>query len=233
MVARAKGRGVMNAPARITLAGLTALSLTGAHAVYRGWPARLGVEIYVPVSMYPAGEGDSGAARSIGIDIPAERLRFDVPRADNEPQAELFQSVRLAGALPVSGGEGEGRVPRLRGRDLFVQVEPNEPLWPDGPMSVRPVSVSDARIAGATNLAGHVTRQDERGRIWLTFGSHELTVPAAIAARAKPLDVRRAPNRPPAAMGREPDPGTFAIFRVLPSGRAALTGLVVDGKRIE
>ena len=27
--------------------------------------------------------------------------------------------------------------------------------------------------------------------------------------------------------------GTFAIFRVLPSGRAVLAGLIVDGKRVD
>jgi hypothetical protein len=93
--------------------------------------------------------------------------------------------------------------------------------------------VSDTRIAGATNLAGHVMRVDERGRLWLTFGSHQMMVPSEVAARAKPFDVVRAPNRPPAATGRSSDPGTFAIVRVLPSGRAVLAGLIVDGKRIE
>ena len=229
----------MNAPARIMLAGLVALVTIVSHAAYRVWPGWHGVEIYLPASMYPADPADLGYIR---IDLPAERLRVEAPlglrvvplqSAANEPQAELFQPVRGVGAPWASGGEGAATVQRLRGRDLFVQLEPDRPMWPAGPVSMRPVSVSRTPIASATNLAGHVNRVDERGHFWLTFDSHQMPVPPEVAARAKPLDRVREPNRPPTARGRAADPGTFAIFRVLPSGRAVLAGLLVDGKRIE
>jgi hypothetical protein len=229
----------VNAPARIILAGLVALVLSVWHAAYRAWPGWRGVEIYLPASMYPADPAGLGYIR---IDLPAERLRLEVPpeprvvpfeSAANEPQAELFQPVRHAGAGWEFRGGDPASVNRLRGRDLFVQLEPDRPLWPNGPASMRPVSVSDTLITGATNLAGHVNTADERGRFHLTFGSHQMPEPPEVAARAKPLDVVRAPNRPPTARGRAADPGTFAVFRILPSGRAVLAGLLVDGKRIE
>jgi hypothetical protein len=229
----------VSGPARITLAGLVALVMIVSHGVYRAWPGWRGAEIYLPASMSPADPAGLGYIR---IDLPAERLRLEVPlgprvvplpSAANEPQAELFQPVRRAGAGWESRGEGPASVSRLRGRDLFVQLEPDRPLWPHGPASMRPVSVSDTPITGATNLAGHVNRADERGLLWLTFGSHQMPVPPEVAMRARPLDAVRAPNRPPTARGRAADPGTFAIFRVLPSGRGVLAGLLVDGKRIE
>lgn len=229
----------MNAPARIMLGGLAALGLIVAHAAYRVWPNRHGVEIYLPASLYPAEPAGLGY---VLLDLPAERLRLEVPdgplavplqNAATEPKAELFQPVRRAGAERESVGQRQASVSGLRGRDLFVQLEPDRPVWPDGPASLRPVSVSDVRITGATNLAGHVIRVDEGGRLRLTFGSHQMPVPPDVGARAKALDIVREPNRPPTARGRAADPGTFAIFRVLPSGRAALAGLLVDGKRIE
>jgi hypothetical protein len=239
LVAQSEGSAIVNAPARITLAGLVALVTIVSHAAYRAWPGWHGVEIYLPASMYPADPSGLGYIR---IDLPAERLRLEVPlgprvvplqSAPNEPQAELFQPVRRAGAGWGSRGEGPASVSRLRGRDLFVQLEPDRPLWPHGPVSMRPLSVSRTPIAGATNLGGHVNRADERGHLWLTFDSHQMAVPPEVAARTKPLDRVREPNRPPTARGRAADPGTFAIFRVLPSGRAVLAGLLVDGKRIE
>ena len=228
----------MNAPARIMLAGLVALVTIVSHAAYRAWPGWRGVEIYLPASMYPAEPAGIGYVQ---LDLPAERLRLEVLRlrvvplqsAANELQAELFQPVRGIGAPWASGGESAATVQRPRGRDLFVQFGPGLPLWPGGPAAMRPVSVSDTRITGVMNLAGHVTRVDERGRLRLTFGSHQVPVPPEVAARAKALDVVREPNRPPTARGRAADPGTFAIFRVLPSGRAVLAGLLLDGKRID
>jgi hypothetical protein len=57
-------------------------------------------------------------------------------------------------------------------------------------------------------------------------------VPREVEANARPLfvpgpprDAEAAPP-PPAA-----DPGVFAVLKVLPSGRAALTGVIVKGAR--
>ena len=228
MVARPTRVALVSAAARIAVAGLTSLALVASHAAYRAWPAWRGVEIYLPVSLSPA--DPHGYVR---IDIPAERLRVDVPGTTKEPPGEPFQFVRATGATRAALVAGVAGVRRLRGRDLVVQVEPDRPLWPQGPVAMRPVSVSDAPVAGAANLAGLVTRADEHGRLWLTFGSHQMAVPPEVAARAKPLAVAREPDRPPTAPGRPPDPGTFAIFRVLASGRATLAGLIVDGTRID
>ena len=220
----------MSAAARIVLAGVAALALTISHAAYSAWPGWRGVEIYLAASLYPADPAGTGNVR---IDLPAERLRLNVSRGVDEPQAELFQPVRGVGSLWASGSASSSTVRSRRGRDLFVQLAPEQPLWPQGPVSMRPTGVSDTPIAGVINLAGQVTRADARGYVWLTFGSHQMPVPPTIASRTTPRDVVRQPNRPPETMGRPADPGTFAIFRVLPSGRAVLAGLIVEGKRIE
>lgn len=215
----------MSAAMRSLLAGLVALALVVSHLAYRAWPGWFGTEIYLPVSMHPVNPPSFG---NVGIDFPAERLRLDVPRGASEAPAELFQLVHGAGF-----GIEAAAVRRMRGHDLFVQLEPDQPLSPAGPVSMRPVGLSHTPIAGVTNVAGRVTRVETDGRLWLNFGSHQLPVPPDIAGRARPLEIIREPYRLPEVKSRAADPGTFAILRVLPSGRAVLAGLIVDGRRVD
>ena len=92
-------------------------------------------------------------------------------------------------------------------------------------------TVSDAVVSGAINLASTVRRVREDGYLWLDFPFGLIGVPRDVAARA------RSPVTPgPRASTPEPmppaaDPGVFAVLRVLPSGRAALAGLIVNGTR--
>ncbi len=102
---------------------------------------------------------------------------------------------------------------------------------------MRPVTVSDVAVDGAINLAGTVTRVREDGYLWLDFSIGWIGVPSEIESNARPLDAP-APRNAGAGAGAEvgaippgADPGVFAVLRVLPSGRAALTGVIVRGTR--
>ena len=96
---------------------------------------------------------------------------------------------------------------------------------------MRPSTVSDALVAGAINLAGTVTSVREDGYIWLDFGFAPIAVPPDVASGARP-PVAPGPRRDGAApIPPGADPGVAAVLRVLPSGRAALDGVIVSGRR--
>jgi len=208
----------MSGPARFIVAGLLSLSLIVSHAVYRALPAWRGDEICLPASLYP---DELAGLGYVGVDLPAERLRFELSTTGGDPSDEFFQLVRVDGPALTSGD------------DVIVQLEVEGTDSRDRRGALRAVSVSAAPLAGATNVAGRIYRVDGRGHAWLTFGSHHLPAPPDIVARARPREIVRELGRPPSTKNRAADAGTCATFRVLPSGRAALTGLLVDGRRIE
>jgi hypothetical protein len=210
----------------IAAAGVIAIVVTSAHAAYRFWPVTHGTEICVPAALL----GQPADVAMVAIQLPIARIELDLPHA--EPAVtETFERVRRIGGWWITGGAALANAQKLRGRPLYLQLTPGQPLWAGGPVEMRPSTVSDSAIVGATNLAGTVRRVREDGYIWLDFPFGWIGVPRDVAARARPplAPGRRANDPgpiPPAA-----DPGVFAVLRVLPSGRAALVGVIVDGTR--
>jgi hypothetical protein len=74
---------------------------------------------------------------------------------------------------------------------------------------MRASTVSNALVPGAINLAGIATSVNDDGYITLDFALGPVAVPSHAAA----------------------DAGVVAILRVLPSGRATLAGVIVNGTR--
>lgn len=219
----------MSTPARVVAAGLASLALVLSHAVYRQWPAWRGVEVYLPAALVPA---QPARARYVRVDLPAERLVIEPARPDPD-RRDTFEPVRRVGAWWGPAGDEAASAWRVRGRRVFVQLEEAEPMWPGGPAWMRPVAVADAPIDTARNIAATVGSAERSGRLQVSFGSHELLVPREVAARARPRATGRVAPGSPVTYGRDRDPGVFAVFRVLPSGRAGLVGLIVDGRRID
>lgn len=210
----------------ILIAGLVALTATGAHALYRFWPVTSGAEIAVPAAVYRQ-EQPVGAVQ---VRLSMARIVLDVPHDAPAPD-EPFESLRRIGGWWTTGGGARAHARALRGRTLYVQVAPVGPASPDAPLRMRPVTISDAPIADATNVAGLVVRVREDGYLWLDFSLGWMRVPAAVEAQARRLsDLERAANRttpaPPDA-----DADTWAVLRVLPSGRFALASVIVSGVR--
>jgi hypothetical protein len=209
----------------IVLAGLVAVTVTGAHALYRSWPATHGVEICVPAALYrqPVQVG------VVQVRLAAARIELDVPHVA-PPVTEPFERVRTIGGWWPTGGDARANARALRGRVLYLQLGAGEPVMPGGPARMRPVTLSDQPVGGAINLAGTVLRVREDGYLWLDFSIGWIGVPPGVESGARPLE---APS-PPAAAGPPPpaaDPGVFAVLKALPSGRATLVGLIVNGTR--
>ena len=207
-------------------AGAIALVVTGAHAAYRSWPVTQGTEMFVPAAVVRL-EGGQGL---VAVQLPVARIELDVPHT---PPAvhDSFASVQRIGEWWVADGGARANGRRLRGRPLYLQLAPGPPLWAGGPGEMRPSTVSDAPVSGAINLAGTVTSVREDGYIWLDFAFAPIAVPRDVASSARP-PVSPGPRRtdagpiPPGA-----DPGVAAVLRVLPSGRSALAGVIVNGTR--
>jgi hypothetical protein len=188
----------------IVAAGVIALVVTGAHAGYRSWPVARGTEICVPATLVRQ-PGDLGLAE---VRLPFSRIALDVPHT-TPASTETFEPVRRAGEWWIAGGGAGANARRLRGRPLYLQLVPGQPLWTGGPVDMRASTLSDALMPGAVNLAGRVTLVREDGYIRLDFAFAPMAVPASV-----PADARVA-----------------AVLRVLPSGRATLVGVIANGTR--
>lgn len=213
----------------IIVALCLAILVTGSHAAYRWWPALRGTEILMPAALFKQPSGFN----LVLVQLPIARVELDV--AHGGPSLnEAFVSVRRAGDwwIETDGPRKNSRV--LRGQQLYLQLVPGGAALMGGASEMRADSVSDAPVAGAMNLAGRVRRVRDDGYLWLDYSVGWIAVSADVAAHARPLDMTDA--EPPRRPGLRPvppatDPGVYAILRVLPSGRAALTGLIVNSTR--
>lgn len=209
----------------LLMAGAFAAIVTASHAAYRWWPASRGTEIVVPAAMYSQDDD----VPMIRVELPLSHIELDV-RHTMPVVTEPFERVRHTGTWWATGQSGPVNARALRGRAVYLQLAAGPLLWPGGPPAMYPASVSDRPVAGAVNLAATVERVREDGYLWLRFPFGLIPVPRDIAAHARS---RKEPfPRPTDAAPPPPfDPGVYAVLRVLPSGRATLTGLIVNGTR--
>jgi hypothetical protein len=210
----------------IAAAGAIAMIVTTAHAAYRSWPVTHGTEICVPAAMVSQPAGPT----LVAIQLPLARIELDVPHTTPAP-GDTFEPVRRVGGWWVAGGSAGTNARRLRGRPLYLQLAPGKPLWPGGPVEMGAATVSDTLVGGAINLAGTVTSVREDGYVSLDFSFGPIAVPRDVALHARPFV---APGPRGARTGPLPpatDPDVAAVLRVLPSGRAALVGVIVNGTR--
>jgi len=215
----------MNGARGIAAAGVLALVVTSAHAAYRSWPVTHGTEIVVPAAIY----AQPADVAMVAVALPFARIELDVPHK-TPAVTETFERVGHAGAWWTTGGDDRANSRRLQGRPLYLQLTAAAPLWPGGPVEMRSSTVSDTVVGGAMNLAGTVYRVQEDGYLWLAFPFGSIGVSRDVAAHARPLVTPR-PRAANATPQPASDPGVYAVLRVLPSGRAALVGVIVNGTR--
>lgn len=214
-------------PRGILVAGAIAIAATGAHAAYRAWPAAYGTEVHVPAALVRL-PGDLGL---VSVQLPLTRLALDVPHKQ-PPSGESFEAVRRIGRWWIDDAPAGVNARRLRGHTVYLQLLPGSPLWPGGPVQMRGSTISNAPAEGAINLAGIVTGVNDDGYVWVDFSFGPIAVPSAVAAAARPVTPGGGPRHatgPPTQPAT--DAGVAALLRVLPSGRAALTGVIVNGTR--
>lgn len=209
----------------ILIAGALALIVTASHATYRTWPARHGTEIIVPAAIHAQAAG----LAMVSIELPLSRIELDVPHR-TPAVTETFARVGLVGTWWTADGDDKANRRRLTGRPLYLQLTPAGPTRPGGPVAVQPSTASDQPVAGAVNLATTVMRVREDGYLWLGFPFGPIGVPHEVAMHARPPTPPR-PRLADATPLPAADPGVYAVLRVLPSGRAALVGVIVNGAR--
>jgi hypothetical protein len=222
----ARRGGVVTGARGIAAAGAIALVVTGSHTAYRSWPVRHGTEVCLPAALVR----QSAALALVAVRLPLARIELDVPHT-RPAVGEPFEPLRRIGDWWAAGGSAGTNARRLRGRPLYLQLTPGRPLWTGGPDEMRASTVSDGLVGGAINLAGLVSSVREDGYLWLDFSFGPIAVPPAVAAAARPFTD---PGPRPTAAGPilpATDPGVAAVLRVLPSGRAALVGVIVNGTR--
>jgi len=189
----------------IVAAAAIAIAVTGAHAAYRSWPVTHGTEIVVPATLVRL----PFEPRLSGVQLPFARIALDVPHPSPVDGGPFEPVPRLGAWWKPAGADTRANARRLRGRPLYLQLAQGPPLWTGGPVEMRPVTISDALVDGAVNLAGLVTSVRESGYVWLDFSLGPIAVPGDT-----PKDARAS-----------------AVLRVLPSGRATLAGVIVNGTR--
>ena len=209
----------------ILAAGLVAVAATSAHAVYRSWPAAYGVEICVTAALYR----QPADVPIVGVGLPLERLELDVVHVP-PAVAEPFERVRAVGDWWKAGTRKDVNA-SLRGRRVYIQLTAGQPLWPGGPVQMRPDTVSDTVVAGAVNLEATVARARDDGYLWLLFPFGVIPGPGDVAAHARPPAGAQPRSSQTGVDMPASDPGVFAVLRVLPSGRSALVAVIVNGQR--
>jgi hypothetical protein len=191
---------------RLIAAGLLALATIGGYWCYAAWPAWRGTEIYLPVLTTPL---DTGV---VSLELPDERLAPDFPGVTRAPVEAVFVPVRAIGGLwDAKADEAANRL-ALRGRPLYVQFQPEGSAITGGWVAWRPVSISTGVIEGAVNLQARVLTVDAGGRLQVRYAARMAHLPPELAGA--------------------PITAAYVILKVLPSGRHAVTGLIIDGRRI-
>ena len=196
------GRGTVVTAARdIAIAGAVALAVAGGHAAYRARPLVRGIEIRVPASLVRAAPGYAA------VRLTFDRVALDVPHVSPAPK-EPFEPLPRIGDWWLVGAAPRVNAVRLRGRPLFVQLMPGPSQVSAAAAEMRPSGVSDAFVTGTINVAGTARTVRDDGYVWLDFAFAPLAVPESVA-----------------------DGPALAVLRVLPSGRAGLAGVIVNGTR--
>jgi hypothetical protein len=210
----------------IIVAGVFAVVVAGTHALYRSWPVTHGTEICVPAALYrqPVEVG------LVLVQVPFARIALDTSHT-TPVVTETYEPVRRIGGWWITGGDKSANMRARRGRPLYLQFTPGQPVLPGGPPVMRPITVSDTAIDGTVNLVGIVVQVREDGYIRLDFPFGWIGVPRDVETHARPLDAPGPRGNNTGPIPPAVDPGVFAILRALPSGRAALVGVIVNGQR--
>lgn len=193
----------MTLRARIIAACAAALAIATGLWLYAEWPRWFGREIVVAVNISNR-QGPNGQAI---LSYEDSRLHLaDVPVRGNPAVPRI--EVRQIGSLPGATAEPGAAQPELRNATVYLQMVISDGAASDSAPRWHPVSISAVPQENALNLRATIRSADNAGQ----------------------LDVAFAPALAPVAIQQMAHPRMSAILKVLPSGRAALVG-VIDGNQ--
>ena len=196
-------------PVRTMLAGAVCLSILSGVLVVHAWPLWTGQSVVLPVT--PIDPRDMFRGEYVRLDTPATSLAV---RSSGEPVSGAV-SVAPVGSwwadLPSDDGNRYGA---LRGRTVYVQLEPRGEAGES-----QPVSVSSEPVAGRINLRGRI--------LWYESGERRIHVDYGLDSyfmqegTAKPIeDALRQRRR------------VQMEIAVASSGHARIRRLLVDGEGV-
>ena len=142
-------------PLRTAIAGAICWSILSGILVVHAWPLWAGQAALLPVT--PIDPRDMFRGEYVRLDTPATRLSV---RSESAAPAGAVAVTPVGSWWAELPADEYSRHQSLRGRVIFVQLEPRGDAGES-----RPVSISDEPLAGRTNLRGRISwyeSQDER-----------------------------------------------------------------------
>jgi uncharacterized membrane-anchored protein len=193
-------------PLRTAIAGAICLSILSGILVVHAWPLWSGQAALLPVT--PIDPRDMFRGEYVRLDTPATRL--SVRPSGPAPAGTV-------GVTPVGSWWSElpvdeyGRHQALRGRVVFVQLEPRGDAGES-----QPVSVSSEPLAGRVNLRGRISWYEmANGRLNVDYGLDAFFMQEGTAKRVE--DALRQRRR------------VQMQIAIAKSGHARIRRLVVEG----
>ena len=194
---------------RILMALAAALAVATGMWLYGQWLAWFGQEILVPIAA--GNRGNPG--QNVIAHYPDARLHLETSHtfATSGKQEVPRIEVRSIGVVLDDSVDASRQSSNLRTRVVYLQMKPDETPARQISGVWKPVSVSLTPVPGAFNLQASVRSVDGAGNIDVSYAPDQL-----------PLQRLPADNQHMAG-----------ILKVLPSGRAALVGLIAGNQRIQ
>jgi uncharacterized membrane-anchored protein len=215
--------------ARSVAAGVLSVGVLAGMLVLHAWPLWTGESIYLKVRPVDPRDLFRGDYVTLGYDV--DNLQLRVPRDSTTSGAAPPPPVA---PVPQPGAPAAPAIPQVdpigdwwkqaaasdtwRDRRLYVQLRPEPSSVPGVPEQFVPISVSEAPVDDAVNLAGRL--------IYYT-GDHTLRLDFGIDA----IFVEEGAGRPIEEAIRRETP-VFAEVAVTRRGTARVRALIIDGQHV-
>ncbi len=148
-------------PLRTAFAGAMCLSILSGVLVVHAWPLWTGQAALLPVT--PVDPRDMFRGEYVRLDTPAAHLAVPSDGAASAGTVAVTPVGSWWADLPV---DEHSRHQSLRGRVVFVQLEPRGDAGES-----QPVSISNEPLAGRTNLRGRISWYEPKGeRLTVDYG---------------------------------------------------------------
>jgi len=191
---------------RTLLAGAVCLSILSGVLVVHAWPLWTGQAALLPVT--PVDPRDMFRGEYVRLNTPATRLAV---RSESAAPAGTMAVTPVGSWWAELPADEHSRHQSLRGRVVFVQLEPRGDAGES-----RPVSISSEPLAGRPNLRGRITWYEPDGeRLNVDYGLDSFFMQEGTA---KPVENALRQRR-----------RVQMQIAIASSGHARIRRLVVDG----
>lgn len=192
----------MTLRARIGAAAVAIFLIASGAWLYQLWPRWYGAEVLLPVTL---GTPRSGA--DVIATFPDSHLRLDAETLEVSDTVRV--DVRSIGVVWDSRNDPTAEASRIRNRTVYLQMTTTDKKSGTGEALWHPVSISTTLVPDVVNLRVEVRESNRAGFIDVDIAGGRVPLQKSLVAS-------------PAA----------AILKVLPSGRHAIVGVIVNNTRV-